>query len=304
MPHGWVRTPGSIPGPFASGRAPGRDAQPPGSAPALLGVFAWQQELSEPAAASKQTQAGQMAAKKTPHEAGVGETLGTGRARALTMIKLANPDFPARQRWAGTRWFILCKSPGSGSMNVSGWNSPRAARSRYAACAIKEETRAGLAHRHQPPQAHEQWLAAGQGALRLPSLFSGLADAPGTAIAEGTKAFSSGACRCHPAQDAALLPSLCIFTLRRETRLVFSHCMPALPFGGPARQRSGGSPPPAPRFCQVNSKIWLFHEGQAGAWSPPGCRVTGMCFLRLVEWTGAASTGVPAAGSGADAVPA
>lgn len=192
MPHSRVGTPGSGPSPFAAGRAPGRHAQP---TPALLGVFARQRELSEPAAAaSKQTRARQTAMKKTPREAGVGETLGTSRARALTMIKLANPDFPARQRWAGTRWFILCKSPGSGSMNVSGWNSPRAARSRYAARAIKEETRAGLAHRHQPPRAHEQWLAAGQGALRLPSLLSGLAAAPGIAIAEGTKAFSSGAC--------------------------------------------------------------------------------------------------------------
>lgn len=79
-------------------------------------------------------------------------------------------------------------------MNVSGWNSPRAARSHYAARAIKEETQAGLAHRHQAPRAHEQWLAAGQGTLRLPSLLSGLAAAPRIAIAEGTKAFSSGAC--------------------------------------------------------------------------------------------------------------
>lgn len=220
---------GSVPSPFATGRAPGRDAQPSGPAPALLGVFASQREPSEPAAASKQTQAKQTATKKTPHEAGVGETLGTGRARALTMIKLANPDFPARQRWAGTRWFILCKSPGSGSMNVSGWNSPRAARSRYAAPAIKEETRAGLAHRHQPPQAHEQWLAAGQGTHRIASLLSGLPAAPGIAITEGTKPFSSGALLTSSAQDGCFAPLLVHLCSRQGMRLVFSHCTPVLP---------------------------------------------------------------------------
>lgn len=103
---------------------------------------------------------------------------------------------------------------------------------------------------------------------------------------------------------AALLPSLCIFALAGGcawsflTARLFSH-RSCQPFWGPSEMAVWRGPHLAPKLCQANSKIWFFHEGWAGVWSPPGWRVTGMCFLRLVERTGAASTGVPAVGSGA-----
>uniref|UniRef100_A0A8D0EPB5 E74 like ETS transcription factor 3 n=1 Tax=Strix occidentalis caurina TaxID=311401 RepID=A0A8D0EPB5_STROC len=91
---------------------------------------------------------------------------------------------------------------------------------------------------------------------------------------------------------AALLPSLCIFALTGGcawsflTARLFSHRSCA-PFQGPSETAVWrASLASAPRFCQANSKIWLFHEGQAGTWSPPGCRVTGMCFSELPYfWT-------------------
>ena len=238
---------------LAAGRAAGRDAQPPGLAPGAERTHR----------CGKQPRAGQTAAKKTPREGGVGETLGTGGARALTMIKLASPDFPARQRWAGTQWFILCKSPGSGSMNVSGWNSPRAAGSRYAARAIKASARAGLAHRHQPPRAHEQRLAA---ARRAPSPLSGLAAALGSVVvAEGTGVFPSGAFCRPPARDSCSAP-LPTRLRSRGMRLVFIRSTPVLPprlpvLSGVSETAGSQGFPPAPGFVQRTARFGFLWQG-------------------------------------------
>lgn len=66
---------GSVPSPSAAGRAPGRDAQPPGpsSGPAGCVCLAAGGERAR-GAGSKQTRPRRTAAKKTAHEAGVGET--------------------------------------------------------------------------------------------------------------------------------------------------------------------------------------------------------------------------------------
>lgn len=88
---------------------------------------------------------------------------------------------------------------------------------------------------------------------------------------------------------AALLPSLCIFALAGGcawsflAARLFSHhsCQP---FWGASETVVWRVTAPVPRFCQMNSKIWLFHKGRAGVWSPPGCRVGGMCnWLRGLE---------------------
>lgn len=85
---------------------------------------------------------------------------------------------------------------------------------------------------------------------------------------------------------AALLPSWCIFALARVcawsflTARLFYH-RSCQPFWGPSEMAVWRGPHLVPKLCQANSKIWLFHEGWAGVWSPPGWRVTGMCFLRL-----------------------
>lgn len=49
---------GSVPGRFPPWKSPRDGCSAPGAAPALLGMFSWQREPSEPAAASKQTRAG------------------------------------------------------------------------------------------------------------------------------------------------------------------------------------------------------------------------------------------------------
>ena len=72
---------------------------------------------------------------------------------------------------------------------------------------------------------------------------------------------SPGQLLCSPPCASSLSPgdALGLFSLHA--------CSPtaaASPFGGPERQWSGGAPPPAPRFCEANSKIWLFMRAGQG----------------------------------------